>query len=73
MRITVETLQMQISRLEQLVAECPKPDENIDLEIKHILQAAPKILQSAEGSIQSGDLLLLEQVHEMLKETGSFI
>ncbi|MBU0910436.1 MAG: hypothetical protein KJ717_12800 [Proteobacteria bacterium] len=73
MRVTVETLQMQISRLKQLVAECPNPDENIDLEIKHILRTAPKILQNAEGSIQSGEPLLLEQVHEMLKETAVFI
>ncbi len=73
MQITVDTLKMQISRLKQLVAECPTPGENVELEIQHILQTAPKILQDAESSIQSGDQVVLEQVHEMLKETGGFI
>ena len=66
MQITVDTLKMQISRLKQLVAECPTPGENVELEIQHILQTAPKILQDAESSIQSGDQVVLEQVHEML-------
>ena len=73
MQITVDTLHMQISRLKQLVAECPTPGGNIELEIQHVLQTAPKILQNAESSIQSGDQETLDQIHEMLKETGSFI
>ena len=68
MRVDVATLQMRISRLRQLIAECPAP-ENVQEEIKQILKKAPHVLQKAEEAVQLNDPLVLNRVYEVLKIT----
>ncbi len=67
MHVNMETLQTKISKLRQLVAECPAPG-NVREEIKEILEVAPDMLQIAEDAIQSNDPLVLGHIRESLKK-----
>lgn len=67
MRVNIETLQIKISKLRQLVAECPAPGD-VREEIKEILEVAPDMLQIAEDAIQSNDPLVLGHIRESLKK-----
>ena len=67
MHVNIETLQIKISKLRQLVAECPAPGD-VREEIKEILEVAPDMLQIAEDAIQSNDPLVLGHIRESLKK-----
>ncbi len=67
MRVNAETLQIRISKLRQLVAECPAPG-NVQEEIKEILEVAPDMLKIAEDGLQLNDPLVFNQVHEGLRK-----
>ena len=67
MRVNAETLQMRITRLKRLVAECPSPG-NVQEEIKEILEVAPHMLKMAEDGLQLNDPLVFNQIHEALRE-----
>ena len=68
MQVNVETLQMRIDRLKNLIAECPS-DIDAPEEIRHILKTAPQMLNDAESALQSSDPMLFEQLHEALERT----
>lgn len=68
MQVNVETLQMRIDRLKNLIAECPS-DIDVPEEIRHILKTAPQMLNDAESALQSNDPMLFEQLHEALEQT----
>jgi len=67
MRINAETLQIRISKLKQLVAECPAP-RNVQEEIKEILEVAPHMLKMAEDSLQLNNPIVCKQIHEALRK-----
>lgn len=67
MRLNAETLQIRISKLRQLVAECPAPG-NVQEEIKEILEVAPHRLKIAEDTLHLNVPLLFNQIHEALKK-----
>lgn len=67
MRVNIETLQIKISKLRQLVVGCPAHG-NVNEEIKEILEVAPDMLQMAEDAIQSNDPLVLGHIRESLKK-----
>ncbi|MCP4049143.1 MAG: hypothetical protein GY730_00320, partial [bacterium] len=57
MRLNAETFQIRISKLRQLIAECPTPG-NVQEEIKEILEVTPNMLNAAEDALQLNDLLV---------------
>lgn len=67
MQVNFEALQIKISKLRQLLAECPAPG-NVNEKIKEILEVAPGRLQMAEDAIQSNDPLVLKQIRESLQK-----
>ena len=72
MRVNNETLQIKISKLRQLVAECPTPG-NVREEIKEILKVAPDMLQMAENALQSNNPLVLDHIGEAQKRSKSIL
>ncbi|MCP3944747.1 MAG: hypothetical protein GY710_25165 [Desulfobacteraceae bacterium] len=67
MRLNAETFQIRISKLRQLIAECPTPG-NVQEEIKEILEVTPNMLNAAEDALQLNDLLVFNAIHEALKK-----
>ena len=65
MKINVETLQMRISRLKRMVAECPAPVDEKEA-IKAILRTAPDVLQAFEKGLSWNDPSILKELHEAL-------
>ena len=72
MRVNVETLQMRIDRLKNLITECPSGIDPPE-EIQQILETAPQTLRQAENAIQTSNPALLEELNETLKRTEIFV
>ena len=56
MQVNIDTLQVRIERLKNLVAESPSHIEATE-KIEDILKTAPQMIENAENALRSGELL----------------